>query len=267
MASTLRPKVNFLFKYLRSIVLYSLFWNIWFKICGPSAGWPEYLAQIIDLRPISGLSAGPGDHSLPPVKAAVRPGLRIISPVGADLAADAISSDGLPCVGVQRLRACGHRWRGWCSVRSVLSPWDVVIVKRRDHIAWLVERKRYEALLVVHQLEADGHGDGGDAVSAVELGQRYIEHLLNDVNYHKGGRQCRKAIAGLAVYATSIVFGRLYTSPRLYTFPSLHRDAPTAPSASSSASKFWRMGLRQTDNQTFIRFFKFPSPHTASASL
>ncbi|KAJ7490017.1 hypothetical protein B0H11DRAFT_2191718 [Mycena galericulata] len=29
--------------------------------------WPEYLTEIIDFRSISGPSAGPGDHSLPPV--------------------------------------------------------------------------------------------------------------------------------------------------------------------------------------------------------
>jgi hypothetical protein len=61
---------------------------------------------------------------------------------------------------------------------------------RRDHIAWLVERKRYEeALLEVERLEADGSGDDGeDAVSAVEIGQRYIQHLVNDGEFVNAAR-------------------------------------------------------------------------------
>lgn len=130
-------------------------------------------------------------------KAAERPELRIISPDGAELAADAISLTDfqswgcndyvLADVGGDVAMPDDNR----CYV--VLSPRDIVIVKRRDrrdHIAWLVERKRYEeALLEVERLEADGSGDDGeDAVSAVEIGQRYIQHLVNDGEFVNAAR-------------------------------------------------------------------------------
>lgn len=121
-------------------------------------------------------------------KAAERPELRIISPGGAELAADAISLTDFQSWGCNDyvLAEVGGDVAGPDDGRCyvVLSPRDVVIVKRRDRrdrIAWLVERKRYEeALLEVERLEADGQGDGEDAVSAVEIGQRYIQHLVND---------------------------------------------------------------------------------------
>ncbi|KAJ7446892.1 hypothetical protein B0H11DRAFT_2083691 [Mycena galericulata] len=132
-------------------------------------------------------------------KAAERPELRIISPAGAELAADAISLTDFHAWGCNDYvladvgggdSAALEADDGRCYV--VLSPRDVVIVKRRDrrdHIAWLVERKRYEeALLAVEQLEADGRGDGGDAVSAVEIGQRYIQHLVNDGEFANAAR-------------------------------------------------------------------------------
>ena len=121
-------------------------------------------------------------------KAAERPELRIINRAGEELAADALSITGFERLGCNDyvLAEVGGDVAvpddGRCYV--VLSPRDIVIVKRRDrrdHIAWLVERKRYEeALLEVEKLEADGSGDGEDEVSAVEIGQRYIQHLVND---------------------------------------------------------------------------------------
>ncbi|KAJ7717660.1 hypothetical protein B0H16DRAFT_1610599 [Mycena metata] len=123
-------------------------------------------------------------------KAAERPELRIISPAGAELAADAISLTNFQSWGcndylLAEVDGDGAD-EGRCYV--VLSPKDVVIVKRRDrrdHIAWLVERKRYEeALLEVEHLEA---GDG-DAVSAVEIGQRYIQHLVSDGEFVNAAR-------------------------------------------------------------------------------
>lgn len=71
----------------------------------------------------------------------------------------------------------------------VLSPRDIVIVKprdRRDHVAWLVERKRYEeALEEVEKIQGSGgslasDGESETAVDAVEIGQRYIEHLVGE---------------------------------------------------------------------------------------
>ncbi|KAJ6544053.1 hypothetical protein B0H19DRAFT_956201 [Mycena capillaripes] len=129
-------------------------------------------------------------------KAAERPELRIISPGGAELAADAISLTDFQSWGCNDyvLAEVGGEVAGADDNRCyvVLSPRDVVIVKRRDrrdHIAWLVERKRYEeALLEVERLEADGRGDGEDAVSAVEIGQRYIQHLVNDGEFVNAAR-------------------------------------------------------------------------------
>ncbi|KAJ7499555.1 vacuolar assembling protein VPS41 [Mycena latifolia] len=125
-------------------------------------------------------------------KPAERPELRIIAPAGAELAADAISLTDFHAWGCNDyvLAAVGGPDDARCYV--VLSPRDVVVVRRRDrrdHIAWLVERKRYEeALLEVEKLEAEGQGDGEDAVSAAEIGQRYIEHLVNDGEFVNAAR-------------------------------------------------------------------------------
>ncbi|KAJ7174299.1 hypothetical protein C8R46DRAFT_1080579 [Mycena filopes] len=126
-------------------------------------------------------------------KLAERPELRIISPAGA---ADAISLTDFQSWGCNDYLLAEVGGDGPDEERCyvVLSPRDVVIVKRRDrrdHIAWLVERKRYEeALLEVEQLEADGRGDGdgGDSVSAVEIGQRYIQHLVSDGEFVNAAR-------------------------------------------------------------------------------
>jgi vacuolar protein sorting-associated protein 41 len=124
-------------------------------------------------------------------KEAERPELRIISRAGEELASDAISiadfqkwncndyvlaevDDGADGVGD----------RGRCYV--VLSPRDVVVVRPRDswdHVAWLVEKKRYEdALEAVGKLDqSDVHaGTGHDAVNATEIGQQYIQHLVSE---------------------------------------------------------------------------------------
>ncbi|KAJ7699646.1 hypothetical protein B0H17DRAFT_1049120 [Mycena rosella] len=125
-------------------------------------------------------------------KPAERPELRIISPAGAELAADAISLTNFQSWGCNDyvLAAVGGPDDAQCYI--VLSPRDVVVVRRRDrrdHIAWLVERKRYEeALLEVEQLEADGGGDGENTVSATEIGQRYIQHLVNDGEFVNAAR-------------------------------------------------------------------------------
>ncbi|KAF8211727.1 vacuolar assembling protein VPS41 [Mycena galopus ATCC 62051] len=129
-------------------------------------------------------------------KLAERPELRIISPGGAELAADAISLTDFQSWGCNDyvLAAVGEDVSvpddGRCYV--VLSPRDVVIVKRRDrrdHIAWLVERKRFEeALSEVERLETDGGGDSEDAVSAIDIGQRYIQHLVNDGEFVNAAR-------------------------------------------------------------------------------
>lgn len=122
-------------------------------------------------------------------KPAARPELCIISRAGEELAADAL--------GITDFQSWGCNDYVLAEVgdtdtadegRSyvVLSPRDVVIVKprdRRDHIAWLVERKRYEEAL--EDIERNGDADviseeGETLVTASEIGQRYIEHLVSE---------------------------------------------------------------------------------------
>ncbi|KAJ7265984.1 vacuolar protein sorting-associated protein 41 [Mycena haematopus] len=147
-------------------------------------------------------------------KAAERPELRIISPAGAELAADAISLADYQSWGCNDyvLAEVGGDVAvpddGRCYI--VLSPRDVVIVKRRDrrdHIAWLVERKRFEeALSEVERLETDGRGDGEDAVSAVEIGQRYIQHLVNDGEFVNAARLTPKVCGNDAKHWEKWIF-------------------------------------------------------------
>lgn len=142
-------------------------------------------------------------------KQAERPELRIISRAGEELAADAITitdfqkwgcNDYVLVEGVSSDDPAGLDPENRCYV--VLSPRDLVRVRprdRRDHVAWLLERQRYEeALEEVEKIEADGllkktgpvvklvgEGDQGegeerDVLNAVEIGQKYIRHLVNE---------------------------------------------------------------------------------------
>ncbi|KAG9218576.1 hypothetical protein CCMSSC00406_0001310 [Pleurotus cornucopiae] len=77
----------------------------------------------------------------------------------------------------------------------VMSPKDIVLVKprdRRDHVAWLVDRKRYEeALEAVEQIEASGEAiadKGEEAVTTSSIGQRYIEHLMHEGEITKAAK-------------------------------------------------------------------------------
>jgi len=124
-------------------------------------------------------------------KAAERPELRIISRAGEELATDALSITDyhlwgcndyvLADVGGEDITEDGR-----CYV--VLSPRDLVLVKprdRRDHVAWLVQRRRYEeALDEVERIEAGGPVEGEEAgLTTFEIGQRYIEHLVSEGRY------------------------------------------------------------------------------------
>ncbi|KAJ7087362.1 hypothetical protein B0H15DRAFT_843711 [Mycena belliarum] len=160
----------------------------------PSVGAPLTCFLILAYTPpdTSFLDEQTEDRGKQARKPAERPELRIIAPAGAELAADAISITNFQSWGCNDyvLADVGGPDDARCYV--VLSPRDIVVVKRRDrrdHIAWLVERKRYEeALLQVEQLGADGHTDGGDTIDATEIGQRYIEHLVNDGEFVNAAR-------------------------------------------------------------------------------
>jgi hypothetical protein len=139
-------------------------------------------------------------------KQAERPELRIVSRAGEELAADAITITDFPKWGCNDYVlvegvTCDDPAGFDPETRSyvVLSPRDLVRVRprdKRDHVAWLVERERYEeALDEVEKIEADAllkksdgvkglADEGADAekhvLSAVEIGQKYIRHLVNE---------------------------------------------------------------------------------------
>lgn len=153
-------------------------------------------------------------------KAAERPELRIISRAGEELTADALSLtdfwmwgcndyvlaevDAGPAGG-----SGGGELEKWY---AVLSPRDIVLVKprdRRDRVEWLLERKRYEeALSEAEKIEAQSvpsavageeageKGDGVGVVDSVEIGTRYIEHLVGEGDFAKAARLCPKVCAG-----------------------------------------------------------------------
>lgn len=124
------------------------------------------------------------DRSEQARKAAERPELRIVSRAGEELTADALGIaeyERWGCndyVFVEVDAALGDRYY------IVLSPRDIVVVRPRDwrdHVAWLVERQRYEEALEEIERQAGMGvtvGPGQDAVDAVHVGQRYIEHLV-----------------------------------------------------------------------------------------
>lgn len=152
-------------------------------------------------------------------KSAERPEMRIVSRAGEELVSDAL--------GVVNFHAWGCNDYALAAVDSagsvgtgtgagpgpgegsyvVLSPKDLVLVMprdRRDHISWLVERRRYEeALEEAEALEAEvngavvamtsngTHGEKGvekpsartndddrDPLSSSEIGQKFIEYLV-----------------------------------------------------------------------------------------
>ena len=132
-------------------------------------------------------------------KLADRPELRIVSRAGEELAADAITvtdfqkwgcNDYVLVEGVSSDDPTHTDLETRTYV--VLSPKDLVRVMprdRRDHVAWLLERQRYEeALEEVEKIEADGLLKKTEATgeseknifSAVEIGQEYIRYLVNE---------------------------------------------------------------------------------------
>lgn len=121
-------------------------------------------------------------------KTAERPELRIISRSGEELTADALSVTNYQAWGcndylladVDPSSADGER----CYV--VVSPKDIVLVRprdRKDHIAWLVEHKRYEeALDEVEKLGEDERASEipDSRIDPVQIGARYINHLIGE---------------------------------------------------------------------------------------
>ena len=122
------------------------------------------------------------DRTIQARKTAERPELRIISRAGVELAADALSVTEFQSWGCNdyMLAEFDQDDTGKTKSYLVLSPKDVIIVRprdRKDHIAWLVERKRYEEAL--EQIEIM-ESEGTETVDATGIGQRYIEHLVGE---------------------------------------------------------------------------------------
>jgi len=122
------------------------------------------------------------DRTVQARKIAERPELRIISRAGEELSTDALSVTGFQSWGCNDYTLAEFEQEGTGKTKGylVLSPKDVIIVRprdRKDHIAWLVERKRYEeALGQIEIMESEGT----ETIDAAEIGQRYIEHLVGE---------------------------------------------------------------------------------------
>ncbi|KAF8676121.1 hypothetical protein AX14_005017 [Amanita brunnescens Koide BX004] len=177
-------------------------------------------------------------------KAAERPEMRIVSRAGEELVSDAlgvvdfhawgcndymlVAVDSGPGsgAGAGAAAAAGQGDAVGAAGRSyvVLSPKDLVLVMprdRRDHVSWLVERKRYEeALEEAEALEAELngaatkattlngiHGENGvekptaavkdesedrDPLSASEIGQMFIDYLVGQDEYDRAAGLCPK---------------------------------------------------------------------------
>ena len=117
------------------------------------------------------------DRAMQARKTAERPELRIISRAGEELSTDALSVTGFQSWGCNDYTLAEFDQEGTKGY-LVISPKDVIVVRprdRKDHIAWLVERKRYEeALGQIEIMESEGT----ETIDATEIGQRYIEHLV-----------------------------------------------------------------------------------------
>ncbi|TCD63875.1 Vacuolar protein sorting-associated protein 41 [Steccherinum ochraceum] len=131
-------------------------------------------------------------------KAAERPELRIISRAGEELAADALTFTGYERFGCNDYILVDIPSDDGETYYIVLSPKDIVVVRPRDwrdHVTWLVERKRYEeALDELERRQSMGEQMGGeeDALSATQIGQRYIEHLVSEGKYQEAAHLCPK---------------------------------------------------------------------------
>lgn len=145
-------------------------------------------------------------------KLAERPELRIVSRAGEELSADALGISGYErwqcndyvLVDVEAAPVKGSPLSPGTALGGeryyvVLSPRDLIVVKPRDwrdHVSWLVERKRYEeALEVIERMGSEG-GDVSkedkDELDAAQIGQVYVEHLVGEGEYVKAARLCPK---------------------------------------------------------------------------
>ncbi|KAG8782576.1 Vacuolar protein sorting-associated protein 41 [Ceratobasidium sp. 428] len=124
-------------------------------------------------------------------KAAHRPELRLISRAGEEHASDALSVARYHTYGCNDYvlaEGLGPQGTFWI----VLSPQTLIVARPRDvrdHIEWLVERKRYEeALETVEELGAKRE------IDAEAIGQKYLQHLVDDGEFDKAAHMTPKVL-------------------------------------------------------------------------
>ncbi|KAI5121199.1 hypothetical protein M0805_006000 [Coniferiporia weirii] len=161
---------------------------------GPSAASAPTSFLVLSYTPpdTSFKDEAPTDARQQARKLAERPELRIISRSGEELSSDVLSISGYQTCGCNDyVLAEVPEEVGATKCYVVLNPRNVVLVKprdRKDHVAWLVERKRFEeALTHIENMPDEG-------VDAAEIGQRYIEHLANEGEYAKAAHLCPKVL-------------------------------------------------------------------------
>ncbi|TFY77062.1 hypothetical protein EWM64_g6951 [Hericium alpestre] len=171
-----------------------------------TAGQPPLLVEITAVFQLdcmiadtSFLNEATEDRKQQKRKAAEPPELRIVSRGGEELATDVLSVSGYQSWGCNdyAIVEVDQDGEGGSRAYAVLSPKDIVIVRtrdRKDHIEWLVERRRYEeALDEIEKMEA---GEVAVDIDATAIGQRYIEHLLQEGDFVKAAQLCPK-VCGL----------------------------------------------------------------------
>jgi len=124
-------------------------------------------------------------------KAANPPQLRLISRAGTEMSSDVLSVANYfkySCNDYSLIEADSSSGR--CYV--FLSPANIVIARprdQRDHVDWLVERKRYdEALEEIAKIDKTGH-------EVTKIGEQYVEHLIAEGEYEKAAQLCPKFYA------------------------------------------------------------------------
>ncbi|KAI6017010.1 hypothetical protein BKA83DRAFT_347458 [Pisolithus microcarpus] len=133
-------------------------------------------------------------------KTAERPELRIVSRTGEEFSADALNVTGYQSWGCNDYLLAeidtGGTETDQCYI--VASPKDIVFVRprdRKDHIAWLVERQRYEeALDETEKLGEDEQSSdsGGYKIDVVSIGERYLRYLVGEGDFVKAAQLCPK---------------------------------------------------------------------------
>ncbi|KAN0061073.1 Vacuolar protein sorting-associated protein 41 [Thecaphora frezii] len=143
---------------------------------------------------------------------ALRPELRIISRAGEELSSDVLSLNNFSrfqcndylLVPSEEARAYSAAVMTNRRVRSepeastyyVVSPKDIVVSRprdERDHVEWLLERKKYEAALV--KVEAMGKRTAKErGFDAEEIGKKYLNWLVEEDRYDQAAKVASKIL-------------------------------------------------------------------------